>query len=687
MPRKPKTKAKVTKAEAAKMAAQDVENRKADQLLLEECVQHQIESQKYLANVRSTWDDKESMLIGQLEDTISKQSKNKVFDPRLATIVFERAARVMAQNLKGRAFAVSKDDVGKNLLMNLLLKNGVKNDNLQFSHLVKNRMIDLYSMVYGSMFELVFWYVDFRVGYAGPQTFIIPIRDAFPQPGVKMTNDMDWFIVRSRLSSAALRNVDPSVWKKANVDALLADLKEKKSEGDTAGNSSDERSYPERFYYPAEGKDAVFPQVTLFTEYRRGKWITWAAHHTDPKTLKNYLLRVVEPGKPYDSKLPVVVKHCFPLLDSPIGLGEFERGKTLQFAINSLIQLYLDGVKYSIFPPLAINPDNVVPTSIKWGAGEKWFMNNPAQDVKPITMSPQGIQTFNETYSFMLSALYNQAGSSEVNQTSKTESGLGKTPQAVRLQAVRESARDEWDRVMMEEFLKDVYIRFIGLYASKQEAAVTMRLFKDEIEEIQKSYPDIVEMFKSGDRGQVQFNKEKFADEKGEPVEWDFEIESGSTMKPNIESDQENLTSILKAVLENSQINDALAKQGKQVDIGELFKRWMASSGLKDIDRVIIPLVAEAQKVIAGNVMPGAVPPVPGAPNVGPEPTVGAEPPVAPVPNVAPAAPEVPVAPAPPVPAAAPPVQAAAGVEQAFQDPDVQALFAQMTGRAGVPAA
>jgi hypothetical protein len=450
--------------------------------------------------------------------------------------------------------------------------------------------------------------------------------------------------------------------------------------------------------FPSEQGDKAFPQVECFTEYRCGLWITWANQHVDPKTQKNYLLRVVNPDRPYDEMLPIVAKHCFPLLDSPIGLGEFERGKTLQYALNSLINLYLDGVKYSIFPPLAINPDNVVPSSIKWGAGERWFMNSPNQDVQPVNLSPKGIQTFNETYSFMLSALYNQAGTSEVNQTSKTESGLGKTPQAVRLQATRESARDEWDRFMMEETISEVMRRFMLLYAYKQETKVTMRLFKKEIEDIEKTAPDVMQLvrkFKSGERGIIEFDKSALGDKaKGKknaevnPVDWDYEMETGSTTRPNLESDQENITAILKAVLENQGINESLAKQGKQVDIGELFKQWIIAGGRKDADTIIIPLKAEEQvkpNVVPGQPAPeaapapgGEIPPeiaaamaaagggAPGAPAPAPspQPTPG-QPPVAPV---APQAPQMP-----------------AGAEN-IKDADIQELIAAtMGGRNGIP--
>ena len=673
------------------------EEQKQDQELLEECVEHQRQSQNHLETVAGSWDEKESMLIGKLEDTLSKKTKNKVFDHRLSTIIFERAARVMAQNPRGKAYAVSADDIGKNMLMNLRMNHAITKDTMQFSHLLKNRLMDLYSMVYGSMFSLEFWMVDLKTGYSGPQGYMIPIRDAFPQPGIKNVNDMLWFIVRTMMSTDSLKAIakgQGGEWKADNIRRLLTSLKEHKFEGDKTLSKHNTKSYVERTMFPTDVQDKAFPQVEVFTEYRRGKWVTWAAQHTDDKTSKNFLLRVTTPMKPYDELLPVCVKHCFPLIDSPIGLGEFERGKTLQYALNSLINLYLDGVKYSIFPPLAINADNVVPSSIKWGAGERWFMNSPNVDVQPVNLSPRGIETFNQTYSFMLSALYNQAGTSEVSQSTQTTSGIGKTPQAVRLQAVRESARDEWDRFMVEDYLKEKYKRWVAMIANNQETTVTLKLFKREIEDIEKVAPDVQGLlkYKSGERGTMKFDKAAIS-EKGNPVDWDYELEAGSTTKPNLESDQENLTSLLKAALENKDVLDqALAQEGKQISYGYLFQQWVKSANNRTIDpdKVVIAL-EQPKPTETGAPAEGGAPAPSDAAAIMNEAlakatggAAGAAPAMPPVaPGVAPVPPEG--AGAPPTPSV--PEQAQGGQPQ-FQDPQIQELMMKVLGgAAGIPKA
>ena len=128
---------------------------KEQSVLVDECAKHESDSYNYLKVQRETWDDKEAILLCKIEDSLSSTAKSQVFDPILSTMLLERTGRVMYQNPSGKAYAVSKDDVGKNILINLLLKFFRNNANEQFSHLVKLRMLDFYSGVFGSAFGLI----------------------------------------------------------------------------------------------------------------------------------------------------------------------------------------------------------------------------------------------------------------------------------------------------------------------------------------------------------------------------------------------------------------------------------------------------------------------------------------------------------------------------------------------------
>ena len=540
--------------------------------------QHSIDSESAMNLFTGGWDEKEAMLICRLKDEISTKGKvhSGVFDPRLSTIVFERAARVMSQNPIGKAYAVSEDDIGKNKFMNLLLRYYQKNANTWHSMVIKSRMLDLYSLVYGTMFALVTWVVDSKRDYIGPEMIPLPIRSCFPQPGATSINDSDWFQVSSMKNINWLEAQGKKSDKWKNIDKLKLLVLGDKTYGSGDVKPDEQTSYVERTWYntPTTG-DTAFPEVELKTEYRRDRWITFVPKHN------NLVIRDIE--NPYhNGELPIVAKHAFPLLDSMIGLGEFERGKTLQYAINSLINLYMDAVKYSIFPPIQIDPNSVIASTIKWGPGEKWLTKHPGVDIRQLRLNPGGLQTFNSTYGFFVSSLMNQAGTSDVSSNASTDSSLGKTPQAVRYVANRESARDEWDRTMMEDTLRSVYKKWIDMIVAKQEKTISVRLYGEEAKKIAKDNPDVAVFFESDGYGVARIGKDDIK------AKYDYEVEAGSTMKPDLEGEKGGITEILSMVLKNPGIIDSMKTAGKDVNLGELFKRWIVASGVKDWDRIVV---------------------------------------------------------------------------------------------------
>lgn len=150
-----------------------------------------------LTQKRQLWTEYEKIFHNELADSISGSTKSQVFDPKLATMVLEREARVMSQLPTGKVRAMSKNDKFGEKLMNLILDKYVNvNANSQFDLLTKYRMVDRYSNIYGNFFAFVDWRVD-KNGYIGPDMWLLNIRDVFPQVGAVSIEDSDYIIVRT----------------------------------------------------------------------------------------------------------------------------------------------------------------------------------------------------------------------------------------------------------------------------------------------------------------------------------------------------------------------------------------------------------------------------------------------------------------------------------------------------------
>ena len=531
--------------------------------------------------IRDGFAEKEAFLLGTLQDEISNISKSKVNDPRLATISIERASRVMAQNPMGKFMGVGDNDAGKNQLMNLTIgKYVLPNADAQWSYLIKSRMWDIYSLMYGAMFSLVDWTVNKKKGYVGPNTWLLPIRDCFPQAGAISINDSDKFNTKTLVGRNYLESLDKKKWD--HIDDLITKL------NNGEGLSRDDQDGETKSHVESErGTGSIGSKIELETEYRTyggeknlGEWIT-----ISPQLKGKILRRINNPHM--NGELPIVEKYAFPLVDSIYGLGEFERGKSLQYAINSLINLYMDGVKMSIFPPVMINPDGVVRSSIKFGPAAKWLVRS-MDAVKQFNLNPQGLQTFNSTYSFLIAALMNQAGTTTTNTSDKVDSAQGKTPQALKMLESRENSRDAWDQFMMEEAQSKVIKKFANLIAKKQSSKITMRLFDDEIKKIAMTHPDVMEFV---DGNEVKAKSDTF---KG--MVFDYQIVPGSTLKADQELQFEGLKSALNSYLEFPQIQEAMAKKGKALDIAELYTRMISKSNIEDWDKIVIDAPPEMQQ-------------------------------------------------------------------------------------------
>lgn len=596
----------MAKKEAKK--EEKVENKPTVSRILHTELREQFEAaQKGMDRLRDdpqcSFDEKEALLLGRNLDGVSATTKSQVFDPRLSTVVFERSARVMAQIPTGKIQALTQADKGKNILLNLILqKYIIPNADSQFDLLTKFRLWDLYSMVYGSFPALI----DYRVDkdYVGPDLWLIPIRSFFPQSGVTTIDDAEHVFISTFVSVGWLKTRNKEKWK---LDKLLEKIAasggKKKSEQDSNRKSYIERQYEDPMTY-AKGDSK---QIELVTRYERDRWVTFAPEYLEEINDDAVVRDIPNPQK--NNEIPVVMKHCFPLLDRIIGLGEFERGKTLQYAINSLINLYLDGVKMSIFPPMIVNPEGVVPSSLKYEAGVRW-LETQANSIRNFQTSPQGTDTFQSTYTFLIAALMNQSGTTDTTVTRQTDPGMGKTPAAVQYLAAREGSRDNWDRFMMERAIEKTFNIFTDLLVNKQEKPIEMGLFKEEIEKVAAVYPDATKMFDSGEYGKVTVKKGLL--QEGQ-TKYRFFVDEGTTMKKDEQAENEALTTVIGLLLKIPAAAQQIAQTGKIIlgnkvfDFGEALRRWMITSGTQDWEKIIRELTPEEQEEaqLGGGADPG----------------------------------------------------------------------------------
>lgn len=537
----------------------------------------------FYEDTRKDWDEKEAILIGQNYNSSASKSRNlaksQVFDPRLSTIIFERMMRVMSQLQSGKARYIGKKDKGKTQLMNLVLNNYVEpKARTQMPMLTKWRLENMYSHVYGAFGHIV----DYRVnddGYIGPDFMLKGARHIVNQPNKYTIQDAQYTFVGDWISKEVIKG-----WKNGdkwqNIDELLEKSKGDKSHlSDLDGKSYIENKYGDNSY--AEHKEK-YQHIYIVTRYENDRWITFAPDY-------NVIIRDIE-NPHLNGKKPVVMKQSIPLIDRFFGLGEIERGKTLQYALNTLWNLYLDGSKFSIFPPKLVNLANVVPSTILNQPAANWVVKDINNSIKEFNVSPSGLNTFQSTYSTLVAGMLNMAGTTDTTVSSATDPGLGKTPQALALLSQRQNARDTFDREMQEEAIKETYDIFLDLLSIKQEKPIKLSVFEEELQMIAKTNPDVLDMFESGEGAEIII---KPNDLKGnENGKFEYYIDKGSTYKKDELLQKQEVTEHLGLALKLSDPQE-LRQTGKVrigdsvIDVAELYKRSLISGGTQDWDKII----------------------------------------------------------------------------------------------------
>lgn len=550
--------------------------------LFDDILREKEASERFLATKREAFDSYEKLFHNQLTDAVSAEGKSQVFDPKLSTLILERSYRVMAQMATGKSKAISKNDVGAVQLMDLIIDKYVNpNANAQWDLLTKFRMVDLYSNIYGVFYTLVDWDVKPN-GYIGPDLWLLNIRDVFPQIGAVSLDDADQVIVRTWKPLSFFERIAKQKREGfVNLNDIITKLKDKtddKQHRDTSSTSKREENQYEKGDVP---KQKGFFEV--LSRYEKDRWVD---------IVVDAEMAFRDTKNPHDDEeLPVVAKYSIPLLDDPMGMGDMERGYSMQMVLNSNWNLYLDGVKASHAPPVLINKDAIaVPSSVQLIPGAKWMLRTgqaPVQNaVSTLALSPQGVGTFNNTYQVANGSLLNLFGTTDTTITQQTEAGFGKTPKALQMQQMRENTRDNADRFYMEQYLKKVYKKFVNLISKKQSSAITLRMFDSEIEELARSFPDIQEMYDQ-QTGKITINKKATGS-----TMYDYEVVSGSTFALDQKAQLENVHEYIALYLQSqgpqgNLLKMALEQEGYEFKFGELFKKGMSNSGIQDWDKIL----------------------------------------------------------------------------------------------------
>jgi hypothetical protein len=516
--------------------------------------------------------------------------KSRVREGSLSSLLWERAARVVAQLPTGRIQALRSDDVGKSELMDLIWhKYVMPGANTDYSFLTKLRMWDYYSLIYGAAPAIYDYRIDDE--YTGPDWSLLDPRYVFPQAGRLSFQRCQFIFIEANHNKEYLETkAKLKGWDTKNINWILANWKE--------GSKPDNSKRTTNLQLDrGQSNDLHQGEIQLVTKYERGKngkWITFAPQY------ENRIVREIDnPHK--NGRLPVVFKFCLPLIDSLWGMGDVERGQSLQNAIDSFVNLSMDFAKFKLYPPLLYGQD-VNASQLRYEPAAKWKV--PSKDaVGFMELSGSYSQEMMNGTQFLKGALQSQNGTTQTDVTSSNGNmDQGKTPEAIQKNNSRENARDNWDLGMLEEAINSLANGMINLIGTKQPASIEFHIFDDDIKKIYEAgNKDVVEVFESAkkhvvtDEGELswELNGKGAAkltigpdDTKGAYL---YYMDSGTTQLSDDNADVQTYDKILETMGTPvwGQLVAGLQKDNRDFDYGDFTKKYLIANKVQDWETLI----------------------------------------------------------------------------------------------------
>lgn len=536
------------------------------------------------------WDGNEAMLISKTYDAVSKQTKNGITDGDAATMIIERSARVVGQLPTGEVVAAGKKDKGKALFMNLLVQKWIyPNAKAQRPFLDKLRLWEMYSGVYGEVPMYYDWDVS-PSGYIGPNCWLWNPRNFIPQQGRYSIADMDYVHAISYMSYKEIKDLleqmdnDPgfeeeSGWVRSNLEILLEVAKNTSKSQDSKRDT-----YTERLRNNNDIKDRV-QVVTRYESGHRsldsqgnvkeyGHWVTFA-----PDFACLQLRDVESPHK--NGRIPFVIKPSIPLMDSFYNLAELSRAKPIQFAKDGLTNFYFQGIKMNIYPPTVVNAQGILKHTVSNEPGSIWEEIIP-DSARRLETSTAGLSTYQAAMGQMSGALQNIFGTTttQLNANQAESPQFGKTPEAIKYQTGRESARDNQNRAYLQSAIEDLIDGMISLIPAMGTEKIPLDLFWDDVKELMRAgYTDLAEIFKgklmvneSGQTARLVLDPKEL---KG--IEYRFNMEPDSTVKTDKETTRANLKDVMDTLGKNANVLQDMQKNlGKVPNWPELLQAYVA---------------------------------------------------------------------------------------------------------------
>ena len=377
-----------------------------------------------------------------------------VFDPRVFTAIYEKAARMLSNKPKGRLIPREGGDVlGAKINNSILDYQWDEAERIDGEPMLsKWARMDMNCRKYGASFALAKWHFerrDQKIWFDGPNFTPWNNRDVLHNPSY--SSIQKWIQLREWVTLGDLQRVNDAARSRPiykNLDIIRDSLsKEARGGGDMRSSAWVSKNLAIKGLQDYRGRDEVFKVFEFVTEYRDDRWISFAPKY-------GVVLRDI-PNPYVHGRIPVIQLKYYPIDEDFYGLSEIEPVEKLQKGLNALVNQYLDAINMSLYSPLKIRTASVQMHTLKFAPGAQWLMNDPSSDVLPYDAKPSGIPEFAQTYRFMVGAMQEALGETSAATSQMVPGAQERTATEIQELSLQRNVRDNFNQIFLAEALRD----------------------------------------------------------------------------------------------------------------------------------------------------------------------------------------------------------------------------------------
>ena len=408
---------------------------------------------------KNGWDDIQKAYFGYLPANWPYLAK--VTDPVIRTAILEKTARMFAGKLRGTIVPREGADAISAKVMNAILDFQWDYATEGGSMLEKIILMDIQTRLFGASFGLCYW--DIKKDKEGREIEtnefkVLDNRDVFVDYQANHIKNANWVQVREWVTFQQLKEKNDGgepIYK--NLDVIESRLLDNKAPApERRDNKYTSLVKQLRSLEDRVGQDIYYPVIEMVTEYRADRWITFA-----PRL--GVILRDIE--NPYKNReIPVTMLRYYPVGDDVYGESEVESVLPLYRALNSILCGFLDQINLAMRPPIKVanNSEGVRLDTLVYGPNALWLVGNSTANVIEHQSGNQSIGSFQTSYTALKSAINTALGEASQALAPIGPFAENKTATEIRANTRQTLARDNYNQIYLEEFLKDMMMKWIS---------------------------------------------------------------------------------------------------------------------------------------------------------------------------------------------------------------------------------